>query len=942
MPAFPWNARGQFLIGGIPRLLTGIYDGGFAGASGTDMAGHVAARNYARYRFDVVNQIWTGGLGNGLRLADAVAPLGMYCLAIGNVFANFTIDDTIYNTAAPDGFDIQGNYTYTTSPEGTGPFQTLFTQKAGSFGTYHIDEVTNTASGHNGTNSLLNGAFPPIGANPGNLNNWTLTVTGGGTGTATWDAGNGGQAQLAGGTSTSVALSQSVSGLAPGNLYKLYFTIRTANVRVLVTGSGTLFDETLGPGNYYVEVTPTAATVTTAFSVLTGVTAQIDDVWFQHGNDGDRQAVVANNRFVNWNFPDNLASWAVTPLGGGTGTVVQFPPDRAQLRGGTAGVEFSQSVVVTASAAYRFYVTLPDGNVRVRLTSGASTLIDETPTGPGQWAWTVVPTTTSATATFSVAASVTAELDDVWLQLAANGHDQQPIPSLRGRDDAVYLYNFYKGAMPTMPVMGIIGETGVYQWIGWSKYPIGDVIGVDPYPVGTAPEIYPSNQASGESTHGYPNFEVAEHAACARYYCERYAGNGTLGGGVRVPLIVLQALKNGNASRFITITENLSHFAAGLTELRGAGMIWWWALGVQNGALDSYTFDLPDGTGSQTVFRTNSSYAEEAVDVRVSVGGVLQTLGTHYTLQNLGDTTLVRVGGNWTWANPVQVTFVTPPPVGVDNIRIEVNRWPTARRAAILQFLEDITKWVRLEQAILTTVPDDTLIVDNSTWQADFLTWRKSLVNLFRTGGADPVIPTFAGLQRYTDEWNRLNLATPDQSLSVHLDNNGQRGHVRTCAWSMADRAIISCHNMHPDPQVFSLTLSRPATRVQVLFEGRDATLSPDGLTITDTAGGGSSLRQGAFGMGHIYSVEFAAADNYHDWTNPTLELPTEIFDNAVVSGSGGSFAMHSGRKEAPGPVNATTVTHDSFRVAMKKIAFQGTADITAARSQARMDWVLR
>src|SRR5580765_1320681 len=114
------DAQGHVTIGGVPRLVLLTYDSGFAGSSSTDMAGHIAARNLSRFanKLNAYIQIYTGTLGNALRLADALVPLNMYTFAIGNAVGGSTVEA---NSAGNGPFDVFANPTYTTSPEGTGP-----------------------------------------------------------------------------------------------------------------------------------------------------------------------------------------------------------------------------------------------------------------------------------------------------------------------------------------------------------------------------------------------------------------------------------------------------------------------------------------------------------------------------------------------------------------------------------------------------------------------------------------------------------------------------------------------------------------------------------------------------------------------------------------------------------------------------------------------------
>jgi hypothetical protein len=146
MAVFTRNARCQPVVNGVTRFLRGIYDSGFEGVNNQDMAGHVAARNYARYRFELLIHVQSGTVGNSLRLANAIEPLGMFAWTVGNFFGNFTFDPAAFNPAT-FGFDVYGNATYTTTPEGTGPFRDLWRQKAAAAGTYTADEPAYIAVG---------------------------------------------------------------------------------------------------------------------------------------------------------------------------------------------------------------------------------------------------------------------------------------------------------------------------------------------------------------------------------------------------------------------------------------------------------------------------------------------------------------------------------------------------------------------------------------------------------------------------------------------------------------------------------------------------------------------------------------------------------------------------------------------------------------------------
>jgi hypothetical protein len=89
------NAKGQILIDGTPTFIRLLYDSGLDGVTGTDMAGHLAKRGIARFKgkINVYLNYWTGSSENALKLCDALEPLGMYTLAIGNSFSHFAIGD---------------------------------------------------------------------------------------------------------------------------------------------------------------------------------------------------------------------------------------------------------------------------------------------------------------------------------------------------------------------------------------------------------------------------------------------------------------------------------------------------------------------------------------------------------------------------------------------------------------------------------------------------------------------------------------------------------------------------------------------------------------------------------------------------------------------------------------------------------------------------------
>jgi len=744
MPNLTWNNRGQILIGGVPRLLRAIYDSDLSfGNNGWD--NFVAARNYARFRFNVTLHVQSGTLGNSIKLGHAIAGInaGMYCLTVGNFFGNFTFDPAFFTSGNPaqrpqdSSFDILNNTSYTFTPEGTGGFQTLWPACAQSFAIYSADEPQTAPSG------WVDNAVPPsVPVQHNNMTNvsfatdltgWTTTVNGGGTGTVTITASGGGagagnRAQLAGGTSTSIDLSQA------------------------------------GPA--------------------------------------------------------------------------------------TAG-----TLALTTGSNYKFYWRIVLANVRVRLIVGATTVIDAS-FAPGTYAQTFVPASTSFQVIFSVNGGVTAQVDEVGISLYG---DPPPVPSTRGRDDCVTLYNYYKGipSLASHPVWVTFLNDNVYQWQDWSTFPIGDLVGCDIYVIGQGPESDPASGGTlGVNSYGYMNFEVAEACALARYYCSQYSGAGVQGAGVRVPNVVLQANKFGTPSRFITQAELISHGTIALAELRG-GIFTWWAMGTQNGALDEANVASVNATAGQTVF-TTSFYAEEAVDVAVVVGGVLQP-AANYTIQNLGNATLIRSGNFWVYQFPVQVTLATAPGVGV-NVAITVKRWPATRKAMVLQFLEDFTKFIDANESGLTQQPSTTLVSANSTQAATFLAWRTAYTDVLRQNpGNDRVCWLFGTVQRYQDEWTRLTAATPDLSLSVHMQD--QRGNVRWCAWDLGGQAIVAAYNLLPDPQTnVTHTLTRAATRAQVMFENRDATLSGGGLILTDTFGGASSLRQGPFGQGHIYLLTFTGS----------------------------------------------------------------------------------
>jgi hypothetical protein len=227
-------------------------------------------------------------------------------------------------------------------------------------------------------------------------------------------------------------------------------------------------------------------------------------------------------------------------------------------------------------------------------------------------------------------------------------------------------------------------------------------------------------------------------------------------------------------------------------------------------------------------------------------------------------------------------------------------------------------------EPIMIQPSDPALLTSNSLEAADFLSWRIPYCNTLRSQAADRPVWLFGAIARYQEEYDFLNQVPPNYTNSLHIMD--QKADVRTCCWESGDVGIVASFNQHPDPRTGTLQWHRTVTRVEVLGENRDVPVNGDGRSWTDTWGGASSLRQGSFNQGHLYRLHLDTDNSYDAWINPALETPTEVFDDQVTVGIGGSFAMHAGGKDASGSVDPTGVEHDNFRVAFKKIALQGEA----------------
>lgn len=684
------NTKQQVTIDGVARFLSCIYDSGFAGSGGNDMAGHVAARNYGRYNFDCVIHTQSGSVNNGLRLCDAVLPYNMYVLAIGNFFGNFTFDPAFF-TPGSFGFDVTDSAT----------FRSQFAAKPNSIAIYMADEPAYSPSGYY-SNSVLAGGNYQLTSN---LNGWTPVPAS--DGSVAWNSGNGGQCNLVGGSTT-------------------------------------------------------------------------------------------NSSLV------------------GTGTVSQ-------------------------GQQTKWWIQVRAGTLTIQITSGPDILYASGPLTTGTYNGYVTPTSTSIQMTVQVGPSQTASFDNVGISRTG---DPPPVPSSRGKDCCVTLQNHYKTVIPSLPTWTTFLNDDGRIYREWYSSDIGDWCGSDIYVFGQGPELYLTNDVV-PSTYGYMSWPVCEAAALARYFGMQSN---------RVPNIVLEANKFGATSRFQTRPESISHLAMSLGELWGRGVVTWWSLGVQAGAIDEVNATDLTGNGTNKVFTANNLYAEEAVDVVVKVGGAVQPQSA-YTNQNLGDRTINKSGNFWVYTNPAQVTLNTAPGSGVA-VRIEVQKWPATRKAMIKQFLEDASKLIRQYEQVFLNGFDQTFITNNTTWAADFLSWRIPYCDRLRDGSVDRPTWLFGSVSRYQSEYDSLRLSPPNYQYSVHMQD--QRGHVRANAYVGASYAIVAAYNIYPDAQNnVSLTFKQAAVRCEVLLENRDVPLTNGGKTITDTFGGASALRQGPFGTGHIYKLYF-------------------------------------------------------------------------------------
>lgn len=124
------NAKGQLTIGGVPKFIRLIYDSGFAGVGGTDMAGHLTARVMSQYtnKLNAYLNVMSGTSQNGLALADALGAYGMYVLAVGNAFGTATVEAM---SAGNGPFDVVVN---------ASGFRANFALKARALGIYLADE----------------------------------------------------------------------------------------------------------------------------------------------------------------------------------------------------------------------------------------------------------------------------------------------------------------------------------------------------------------------------------------------------------------------------------------------------------------------------------------------------------------------------------------------------------------------------------------------------------------------------------------------------------------------------------------------------------------------------------------------------------------------------------------------------------------------------------
>jgi hypothetical protein len=208
----------------------------------------------------------------------------------------------------------------------------------------------------------------------------------------------------------------------------------------------------------------------------------------------------------------------------------------------------------------------------------------------------------------------------------------------------------YTTAMPNLATFGVSWHTFIDPIIAYAESTVGTWLGADPYTIGAAVETAPGGTTN---TYGYSNYDVGHTAAAVRYHA---LAND------KCPMMVLQAFKFGTNSRFITNAELWSHMVAAVAE--GCVGVWWWALGVQQGALHTSAWTTSERERVLAQIETMSGLLAtlEPVLLNPSNPSLLtaNSTVTGNAIQWRKDLlALLTVSGGPTWFEGVRSTFVT-------------------------------------------------------------------------------------------------------------------------------------------------------------------------------------------------------------------------------------------------------------------------------------------
>jgi hypothetical protein len=123
------DAKGRILKDGTAMLGKMMYSPGLTGSSGTDMAGEIANRNFARWanKINFYINVMSGTLHNTLRLCDALLPYNINVFTICNAHGGATAEQM----SAGNLFDAITD---------AGGFRALFGAKSNAAGYYVADE----------------------------------------------------------------------------------------------------------------------------------------------------------------------------------------------------------------------------------------------------------------------------------------------------------------------------------------------------------------------------------------------------------------------------------------------------------------------------------------------------------------------------------------------------------------------------------------------------------------------------------------------------------------------------------------------------------------------------------------------------------------------------------------------------------------------------------